>query len=85
METIFIPVVCKACNRHSVVSFARIDLKRRLASSDSIELRCAYDDHIWGASSHERLRILKLARESDDVDRITSKRPDNHGRHAVAI
>ena len=83
METIFIPVVCKACNRHSVVSFARIELKRRLASSDSIELRCAYDDHTWAASSHERLRILKLARESDAVDRITSKRLDN--RDAVAI
>jgi hypothetical protein len=85
METIFIPVICKECNRHSVVSFARIELKRRLASSDSIELRCAYDDHTWAASSQERFRILKLARENDAVDRITSKRPDNNGRDALAI
>ena len=85
METIFIPVICKACNRHSVVSFARIELKRRLAGSDPIELRCAYDDHTWDASSQERFRILKLVRENDAVDRITSKRPNSHGQDAVAI
>jgi hypothetical protein len=84
METIFIPVVCEACKRHSVVSFARIELKRRLASSDSIELRCAYDDHSWEASSQELVRILKLVRENDAVDRITSKRTVNHGRDAIA-
>ena len=85
METIFIPVICKACNRHSVVSFARIELKRRLAAGDTIELRCVYDDHTWDASSQERFRILKLVRENDAVDRITSKRTDNHRPDALSI
>jgi hypothetical protein len=71
METIFVPLICNACKRHSVVSFTRTELKRLLVSGDPIELRCAYDDHAWDASARERDRILKLARENDAVERIT--------------
>jgi hypothetical protein len=85
METIFVPVICNACKRHSVVSFARIELKRRLASSDSIELRCAYDDHTWDASSRERDRILKLARENDAVERITLRRAGVFNQDTLAL
>jgi hypothetical protein len=67
------------------MSFTHTELKRRLTSSDSIELRCGYDDHSWEASSHELVRILKLVRENDAVDRIMSKRTDDHGRGAIAI
>jgi hypothetical protein len=85
METIFVPVICNSCKRHSVVSFARIELKRRLAGSDSIELRCAYDDHTWDASPRERDRILKLARDNDAVERIALRRSGgfNQDTHAL--
>jgi hypothetical protein len=85
METIFVPVICNSCKRHSVVSFARIELKRRLASSDSIELRCAYDDHTWDASSRERDRILKLARENDAVERISLRRAGVFNQDTLAL
>ncbi len=85
METIFVPVICNSCKRHSVVSFARIELKRRLASSDSIELRCAYDDHTWDASSRERDRILKLARENDAVERITLRHAGVFNQDTLAL
>lgn len=85
METIFVPVICNSCKRHSVVSFARIELKRLLASSDSIELRCAYDDHTWHASSRERDRILKLARENDALERITLRRSEIFNQDTIAF
>jgi hypothetical protein len=74
METIFVPLICSCCKRHSVVSFARIALKRLLVSGEAIELRCAYDDHTWDASAEERDWILKLARENDAVERFTPRR-----------
>ena len=85
METIFVPVICNSCKRHSVVSFARTELKRRLAISDSIELRCAYDDHTWYASSRERDRILKLARENDALEHITLRRSGIFNQDTVAF
>jgi hypothetical protein len=85
METIFVPVICNSCKRHSVVSFARVELKRLLGDGDSIELRCAYDDHAWAASSRERDRMLKLVRENDAVERIAPRRAGIFNQDTVAF
>lgn len=85
METIFVPVICNSCKRHSVVSFARIELKRLLVSGNSIELRCAYDDHTWDASLRQRDRILKLVRDNDAVERITLRRSRTFNPHPIGL
>ena len=70
MEAIFIPITCSVCKRHSALSVPRLDIKRKLETGEPIELRCAYDDVTWDASSKERLRIMKLSIENDAVDRL---------------
>ena len=72
MEAIFVPITCSVCKRHSAVPVSRLDVKRKLQSGEAIELRCAYDDVKWDATSKERLQIMKLSMENDTVDRMMS-------------
>lgn len=81
MEAIFVPITCNVCKRHSAVSLPRLEIKRKLESGEPIELRCAYDDVKWDATSRERLQIMKLSMENDTVDRVMSwpRRVDRQG------
>jgi hypothetical protein len=83
MEAIFVPITCSVCKRHSAVSVPRLEVKRKLESGEPIELRCAYDDVKWDATSRERLQIMKLSMENDTVDRMMSwpRRVDRQGDH----
>jgi hypothetical protein len=81
MEAIFVPITCSVCKRHSAVSVPRLEVKRKLESGEPIELRCAYDDVKWDATSGERLQIMKLSMENDTVERVMSgpRRTDGQG------
>ncbi|HEV7614271.1 MAG TPA: hypothetical protein VGO37_20515 [Steroidobacteraceae bacterium] len=70
MEAIFVPITCNVCKRHSALSVSKYDIKRKLETGEPIELRCAYDDVKWDATSRERLQIMKLSMENDTVDRM---------------
>lgn len=69
MEAIFVPITCNVCKRHSALSVSKYVIKRKLETGEPIELRCAYDDVTWDATSRERLQIMKLSMENDTVDR----------------
>ena len=79
MEAIFVPITCSVCKRHSAISVARREIKRKLESGEPIELRCAYDDVTWDATSRERLQIMKLSIENDAVDRLMLGRARDTG------
>ena len=81
MEAIFVPITCSVCKRHSALSVSKHDIKRKLQTGEPIELRCAYDDVEWEATSKERLQIMKLSMENDTVDRmmVVRGRTDRHG------
>lgn len=70
MEAIFVPITCSVCRRHSALSVSKYEIKRKLETGEPIELRCAYDEVKWEATSKERLQIMKLSMENDTVDRI---------------
>ena len=70
MEAIFVPITCSVCKRHSALSVSKHEIKRKLETGEPIELRCAYDDVKWDATSRERLQIMKLSMENDTVDRV---------------
>ena len=70
MQAIFVPITCSVCKRHSALSVSKHEVKRKLESGEPIELRCAYDDVKWDATSRERLQIMKLSMEDDAVDRM---------------
>jgi hypothetical protein len=71
MEAIFVPITCSVCKRHSALSVSTYEIKRKLETGEPIELRCAYDEVKWEATSNERLQIMKLSLENDAVERIT--------------
>ena len=81
MDAIFVPITCSVCKRHSAVSVSKFEIKHKLESGEAIELRCAYDDVKWDATSRERLQIMKLSMENDTVDRVMSwpRRIDRQG------
>ncbi len=70
MEAIFVPITCSVCGRHSALSVSKHEIKRKLETGEPIDLRCAYDEVTWEATSKERLQIMKLSMENDAVDRI---------------
>ena len=70
MDTIFVPITCIGCKRHSAMSFSKRDVERKLDSGEPIALHCSYDDVTWDAASHERLEIMKFALEAEVVSRI---------------
>ena len=70
MQAIFVPITCSVCKRHSALSVSKHEVKRKLETGEPIELRCAYDDVKWDATSRERLQIMKLSMEDDAVDRM---------------
>jgi hypothetical protein len=79
MEAIFVPITCSVCKRHSALSVSQREIKRKLATGEPIELRCAYDDTTWDATSRERLQIMKLSIENDVVDRLMPGRVRESG------
>ncbi len=79
METLFVPITCSVCKRHSALSVSRREIKRKLQTGEPIELRCAYDDMTWDATSKERLQIMKLSIENDVVDRFMPGRVRDTG------
>ena len=79
MEALFVPITCSVCKRHSALSLSRREVKRRLETGEPIELRCAYDEVTWDATSKERLQIMKLAIENDVVDRFMPRRVSEPG------
>src|SRR6202049_1535088 len=81
MDAIFVPITCSVCKRHSAVSVSKLEIKRKLETGEAIELRCAYDEVKWDATSKERLQIMKLSMENDTVDRVMSwpRRIDRQG------
>jgi hypothetical protein len=84
MEAIFVPITCSVCKRHSALSVSRREIKRKLESGEPIELRCAYDDVKWDATSKERVQIMKLSIENDVVDRLLLGRVRDSGpTHAL--
>ena len=70
MDAIFVPITCSVCKRHSALSVSKYEIKRKLETGEPIELRCAYDEVKWDATSQERLQIMKLSMEDDTVDRM---------------
>lgn len=68
METIFVPITCIVCKRHSALPLSSAEIRQRLDSGAPIELRCAYDDVTWDAASRERLQLMRLLIENDAVD-----------------
>jgi hypothetical protein len=85
MEAIFVPITCNVCKRHSAVSVSKLEIKRKLETGEPIELRCAYDEVKWDATSMERLQIMKLSMENDAVDRMMSwpRRIDRQGAATI--
>jgi hypothetical protein len=79
MESIFVPITCSVCKRHSALSVSRLEIKRKLETGEPIELRCAYDDVTWDATSRERLQIMKLSIENDVVVRFMLGRVRDSG------
>ena len=53
---------------------SKSDLRRRLDDGASVELRCAFDDACWAASTDERIRLGRLLIENAKVERSTALR-----------
>jgi hypothetical protein len=75
MDTIFVPITCLVCRRHSALSLSKSEIKQKLDSGEAIELHCAYDDVKWDATSRERVQMMKLSVENDVVNRALLKHP----------
>jgi hypothetical protein len=85
MDTIFVPITCIGCRRHSAMSFSKRDVKRKLDAGEPIALHCSYDDVTWDAASRERLEIMKFVMEAEVVSRIAMVRePIDRSRAAIA-
>jgi hypothetical protein len=85
MDTIFVPITCIGCKRHSAMSFSKPDVKRKLETGEPIALHCSYDDVTWDAASLERLEIMKFVIEAEAVCRISMVRaPVDRSRAAMA-
>jgi hypothetical protein len=85
METIYVPITCIGCKRHSAMSFSRRDVKRKLDTGAPIALHCSYDDVTWDAASLERIEIMKFVMEAEAVSRIAMMRgPGDRSRAATA-
>jgi len=82
MDTIYVPIICIACKRHSAISVSKREMKRKLTNNEQIELHCAYDDVTWDASSRQRLDIMKIVIEDDTVSRVV--KPWVSEQHATA-
>ncbi|HSY96923.1 MAG TPA: hypothetical protein VK793_14980 [Steroidobacteraceae bacterium] len=67
------------------MSVSKLEIKRKLETGEPIELRCAYDEVKWDATSRERLQIMKLSMENDAVDRMMSwpRRVDRQGAATI--
>ena len=85
MHTIFVPITCIACKRHSAMSFSKRDVKHKLETGEAIALHCPYDEVTWDAASRERLEIMKFVMEDEVVSRIALVRaPLDRPRAAIA-
>jgi len=69
MDTLFVAITCRACQRHSAMSFSRAELRQKLEQRDVIEFHCSYDDHGWAVGFRERMQLMRWLNESEATAR----------------
>jgi hypothetical protein len=82
MDSLFVPITCRACKRHSAMCFSRAELRQKLEHREVIEFRCVYDDHGWATGFRERMQLTRWLNESEATARSLFDRAEGESAHA---